>query len=171
MKKTVYIIAVVWSLITLGICFYNENIFTKGEEVLLKIVPYDPRDFLRGDYVTLHYDIDNIELAADKRPEVNYEKTAYVILKRDEKGHGTAKDIQYSKPKDELFIKGHIRSVRFNKKTRKALYNMDYKNIDRYYLKEGSGRKLEKRLQKYGGYARIYIAPNGNARVKKIIAQ
>ena len=81
MKKTVYIIAAIWTLITLGIFMYNEIHLAKGEEVILKVIPYDPRDFLRGDYVTLNYEINNIETSGKRIPKVNYEKPVYVILK------------------------------------------------------------------------------------------
>ena len=51
MKKYVYIIVVIWALLAGGITAYNENLLRKGEEILLKVSPVDPRDFLRGDYV------------------------------------------------------------------------------------------------------------------------
>ncbi len=171
MKKTVYIIAIVWSLITLGIVFYNESIFSHGETVLLKVRPFDPRDFLRGDYVSLQYDINRLTFSAENSPKVNYHKTAYVILEKDKDGHASAKGITYSKPEDKLFIKAQINSYMRDRKKKQATYYVDYKDIGRYYMKESTGLKLENKLRKNGGYAQVYIAPNGNARIKKIITE
>lgn len=47
MKKYVYIIVLIWALLAGGITAYNENLLRKGEEILLKVSPVDPRDFLR----------------------------------------------------------------------------------------------------------------------------
>ena len=60
MRKIVIAIALIWLGIVSGILFYNEMLIVNGQEVLLKIVPVDPRDFLRGDYVSLHYDINEM---------------------------------------------------------------------------------------------------------------
>ena len=45
MRKIVIAIALIWLGIVSGILFYNEMLIVKGQEVLLKIVPVDPRDF------------------------------------------------------------------------------------------------------------------------------
>lgn len=169
MKKTVYIIAAIWTLITLGIFMYNEIHLAKGQEVLLKVIPYDPRDFLRGDYVTLNYEINNIETSGKRIPKVNYEKPVYVILKKDAKGVASATDITYLKPENRLFIKGQLAHVRLDRDKEKVFYRIQYNNIERFYVKEGKARKLEKSLQRNGGYAKIYLTRSGNARIKEII--
>ena len=45
MKKIIIAIALIWLGIVSGILFYNEMLIVNGQEVLLKIVPVDPRDF------------------------------------------------------------------------------------------------------------------------------
>ena len=167
MKKTVYIIAAVWTLITFGIFGYNEMHFIKGKEVILKVVPYDPRDFLRGDYVTLNYEINNIEFHGKKIPKVNSEKPVYVILEKDSRGVASAVDITNQKPENELYIKGNLYSMRQHKE--KTAYRIHYANIDRFYMKEGTGKKLEKDLQKNGGYVKVFISSGGKARIKEKI--
>ena len=76
MKKIIIAIALIWLGIVSGILFYNEMLIVNGQEVLLKIVPVDPRDFLRGDYVSLHYDINempkNSKYYGEYRDEFKY---------------------------------------------------------------------------------------------------
>ena len=73
MKKYVYIIVLIWALLAGGITAYNENLLRKGEEILLKVSPVDPRDFLRGDvYVVLNKNSDetySIKKITNKKPE------------------------------------------------------------------------------------------------------
>ena len=169
MKKTVYVIAAIWTLITLGIFVCNEMHLAKGEEVILKVIPYDPRDFLRGNYLTLNYEINDIEFPGTAIQNINYENPIYVILKKNAKGVASAVDITYLKPENKLFIKGQLAHVRLDRDKEKIFYRIKYNNIDRFYVKEGNAKKLEKSLQKNGGYAKIYLTRNGNARIKEIM--
>lgn len=43
-----------------GGILYFENIRTNGTQVILRTEPVDPRSLLRGDYVILDYEIDDI---------------------------------------------------------------------------------------------------------------
>lgn len=50
-------------LLIAGVFFYllnsNETLMKKGEVLVLKLAPADPRSFMMGDYMTLNYDINN----------------------------------------------------------------------------------------------------------------
>ena len=151
MKKLIYIIILIWALIAGSVTAYNEIILSRGKEILLKVMPVDPRDFLRGDYVTLRYDINTFKRNNDLHGNV------YVVLgKNPEETYGIER-ITYQKPKTEIFLKGE----KYGKR-------IDYKSIQQYFVQEGEGRKLEKQLAK-GGLARISVDKNGNARIKEII--
>ena len=60
-KKSKFFLAVAIQLVIILLLLITKiSIFSGGEEVLLKIAPVDPRDPLRGDYVTFRYDISDI---------------------------------------------------------------------------------------------------------------
>lgn|GEM_PF-342895 len=74
-------------LILVGMIVGKVFVLQTGESVLLKIVPVDPRDLFRGDYVTLSYDLSSIPTYAP--PSVRSAPpgtTVYVTL---EKGSGS----------------------------------------------------------------------------------
>lgn len=64
------------------------SILRNGKEVLLKTVPVDPRDLLRGDYVILSYDISWLPpaLFKDGLPTAPAEATVFVRLAKQPDG-------------------------------------------------------------------------------------
>ena len=138
MKKYVYIIVVIWALLAGGITAYNENLLRKGEEILLKVSPVDPRDFLRGDYVSLSYEINTAPESSKLRGDV------YVILNKNSD--------------NTIFLRGEKHGRRIT-----------YKGIQQYFVKEGNGREMEKKLLQ-GGIAKVSVDRNGYARIKEVSA-
>lgn len=58
------IVVIMQILVILTIAIYKNSISTTGREVFLQIAPVDPRDYLRGDYVTFRYqEISSIDLS------------------------------------------------------------------------------------------------------------
>ena len=99
MKKYVYIIVVIWALLAGGITAYNENLLRKGEEILLKVSPVDPRDFLRGDYVSLSYEINTAPESSKLRGDV------YVILNKNSDKTFGIKEITNKNPENTILSK------------------------------------------------------------------
>ena len=100
MKKYVYIIVLIWALLAGGITAYNENLLRKGEEILLKVSPVDPRDFLRGDYGSLRYEINTASENSDLRGDV------YVVLNKNSDKTFGIKEITNKKPENTVFLRG-----------------------------------------------------------------
>lgn len=126
-EKYVYIIVVIWALLAGGITAYNENLLRKGEEILLKVSPVDPRDFLRGDYVSLSYEINTAPESSKLRGDV------YVILNKNSDKTFGIKEITNKKPENTIFLRGEKHGRRIT-----------YKGIQQYFVKEGNGREMEK---------------------------
>ncbi len=63
-------------------------ILRSGTEVLLKTTPVDPRDFLRGDYVVLNYEISSVpaQTVVGGLPTIPGEQTLWVRLKKQPDG-------------------------------------------------------------------------------------
>ena len=107
MKKIIIAIALIWLGIVSGILFYNEMLIVNGQEVLLKIVPVDPRDFLRGDYVSLHYDINEMPKNSKYYGEYRHFK-GFVTLKKQKDGTFIVDEVLETKPQKQLFLKGEV---------------------------------------------------------------
>lgn len=123
------------------------SILRNGVDVLLKTVPVDPRDLLRGDYVVLSYDISNIPAdkvtggfpteATDAQVSVRLEKQADGFWTISEASFGTLA------PKEGTVI---ARSSPFyfypTPDNLASSVNVEY-GIERYYVPEGEGLVLE----------------------------
>ena len=58
-SKALYAYLVVLLLVFCTMVGMNEYTLIHGHKLMLKTVPVDPRDLLRGDYVILDYEISN----------------------------------------------------------------------------------------------------------------
>jgi uncharacterized membrane-anchored protein len=112
-----------------------------GQEVRLQTAPVDPRDMLYGDYVTLNYDISNIDLSQfDQSPKRG--DTVYVVLKK-EGQYDQLVSVYLHKPSissEQSIVKGRVESV--NQNPNAQLVHVVY-GFERYYVQEGTGKELE----------------------------
>jgi uncharacterized membrane-anchored protein len=124
----------------------NFAVLAFGERVLLETIPVDPRDILRGDYVTLGYGIsfpdDEILKSALGDEDFDYGRRysgreIFVTLQRDEKGIGTVKSVSMTRPSSELYLRGVITN---------RWSGIGY-GIGTYYVPEGTGREIEDRIR------------------------
>lgn len=112
MRMKFLAIVLIQAMLLAGMIAYKQYWLTRGERILLRTVPVDPRDIFRGDYVQLRYDISSIDL--DKLPaheSLKINENIYVIVGKDT--DGTFKAISVSKllSKDKTFIMGKITNV------------------------------------------------------------
>jgi uncharacterized membrane-anchored protein len=125
-----------------------------GEDVQLKLVPVDPTDILRGEYLTLRYDISTLDKNLNDTPFTSGENV-YVSLSRDT----PARALRYSHIKPEgLYIAG--------------VYWDDWRGTikfgtEQYFIPEGTGGAVNFRDGEYT--ALVKIDGRGNARVQKIL--
>jgi uncharacterized membrane-anchored protein len=123
------------------------SILRSGVDVVLKTVPVDPRDLLRGDYVILAYDISTIP--ADKItggfPTEAMDAQLSVRLEKQSDGFWGVAEASFGPlaPKDGSVI---ARSAPFyyypTPDNPPSSLNVEY-GIERYYVPEGEGRVLE----------------------------
>lgn len=75
------------------------KILTKGAEVILKTKPVDPRDFFRGHYARLNFDISRVKKPDQKTtPLSKNNATIFVRLKADSDGFWQAVSVHNTKP-------------------------------------------------------------------------
>ena len=161
LKKITIFICGIWLAIVAIWIMQAEITLKTGREVLLKTVPVDPRDMLMGDYVILNYEISQVPIDNSQNFTCDINKVLYVILKTNSNNIASIKEVSYELPKGELFLKGKIKSCSLSNKRIKY-------GIESYYVKEGSGRKLEKDLRE-GALVKVSISKNGNAKIKEIL--
>lgn len=159
MKKIVLGIIIFWTIIFAIFVLSNVFPLLTGREVLLKTVPIDPRDLLRGDYVVLSYEISMPQSL--KTDNLESDSTIYVVLKVDDNNIATVDYVSKEMPHNEFFIKGKVR----NKWRARVEYG-----IESYFVKEGTGRKIERELVK-GAFAKVIIDKNGKAKIKGLVTQ
>lgn len=77
-------ILIVVALQTLALAYMiydRQAMLNAGRTVTLKVVPVDPRDIFRGDYVILSYDISRLDLSKiDGEDKFDYNDTVFVTL-------------------------------------------------------------------------------------------
>jgi uncharacterized membrane-anchored protein len=106
-----------------------------GQRALLETVPIDPRDFLRGDYVTLDYRISRIPDAL--LPDEDHARRSgardghfYVTLDIDDRGVATVSSVSRERPSSGTYLRGRLGEGRSN--------TVDY-GLGVYYVPENTG--------------------------------
>jgi uncharacterized membrane-anchored protein len=174
-KQTKFILAIALQiLIIFGIVIFKMAVLTSGTEILLKIEPVDPTDWLRGDYVTFQYKISNLDSYLFSNEQIKNGDTVYVILHQSRK-YWTAQKVQKTKPStdDQIFIKGKVANgglesqadlfpqQRFSNSRIYIVYG-----IEEYYIPEGKGREFS--FLDKESFAKVSVDENGNAVLKQI---
>ncbi|MFS1513801.1 GDYXXLXY domain-containing protein [Chengkuizengella sp. SCS-71B] len=140
-KRGWFIIALILQVcFLLSISLSNYSVEWFGEELRLKTVPVDPRDLFYGDYVILHYEINDIPKTLWQEvnlPDIGEKLTIGLI---EEKGYYTVASIGHVKPKDA--VEAHIYLEAVVSKIRPNSIFVEY-GIEKYYVPEGEGRELE----------------------------
>jgi uncharacterized membrane-anchored protein len=144
-----WIAAIVVALLqTIVLGYWIESraaILAYGTDVLLKTAPVDPRDLLRGDYVTLNYDISRVPLATlvGARPENAANRVLFVRLQRGKDGFWSVVESSFSPlaAKQDTVILKTMPLTRQPLEGQEAI-QVDY-GIERYYVPEGKGHDLE----------------------------
>ncbi|MDR1520387.1 MAG: GDYXXLXY domain-containing protein [Planctomycetota bacterium] len=130
------------SILPLAVLLYlpasRSIILAFGEPVLLEARPVDPRDWLRGDFVVLGYEI--AARAAAAIPSAwdvdgdRFRDEVYVTLEKDGDGIGAVKEVSRSRPAAGLYLAGTLDG--------RWAVDIDF-GIGAYYVQEGTGGELE----------------------------
>ncbi|MHA7773775.1 GDYXXLXY domain-containing protein [Roseibium sp. M-1] len=111
---------------------------SSGQTVRLAVIPVDPRDLLRGDYVIINLAIGRVSMDVPGSDTVVAGDTVFVGLAVS--GDGPAEPVAVSKTREDagdLAIAGTVLSV-LNDEVR-----IDY-GIDAFFLPEGEGLEIER---------------------------
>lgn len=151
-------------LVIFAIIIYKVSILLSGTDIILRVQPVDPRDFLRGDYVQLRYEINRLDLNA-VAANGKFNRGASVYVELESKGaYHIPKAISRTKPETAYVIKGTVTSESGSS------LNVSY-NIESYFMPEGKARALENVIRgRSSSDVRIGVKvdKSGNALIHKI---
>lgn len=167
-KQTKFIIVIAFQLIIIfSLLIFKVAVLTGGTEVVLKIRPVDPRDPLRGDYVTFRYDISTVSPYLFSYSPIKTGDTIYLPLEKQGDYWRPVKGIKKYKLEEEntLFIKGKIATDGLE--TRELNPNSSIRvlyGIEEYFIPEGVGQNFNFRQ----AAVRVSIDKDGNAVLKQL---
>ncbi len=139
------------------------RIVKTGREIVLPIVPVDPRDLFKGDYVRLGFPISTIPATARKGEGLEDAQAAFVTIEQGADQGWSVVEIDKTYPKtvaaNQLVLRarppggwgwrGNFRIVRYG--------------IERYYVPEGKGGDLEKLAREKKLAVLVAVDKRGNA--------
>lgn len=141
-------------------------LLSNGREITLPIVPVDPRDLFRGEYVRLGYDVNTVPAMLLVGPPPPRNATFYVTLEKNPQGGWTPVKVTAARPNetnpDRVVLKARSRFP-FASGTRVTY------GIESYFVPEGQGRRLEDLAREKRMAARIAVDGRGNAAIKGLV--
>jgi uncharacterized membrane-anchored protein len=170
-ERTLLVVGVAFQLLVLvGMIVRHEMPYWTGETILLRVVPVDPRDMFRGDYVTLGYDfsripaggIPGLDTSHDYSREPNGAgQTVYVSLTPEADGkHWRAASFSVNPPTSGKYIRGTITN-----------WNQIQFGIESYYVQEGEGQRYEDAVKNQTLSAKVSLAPDGTAALRGLMIE
>jgi uncharacterized membrane-anchored protein len=155
--------------------FDRARILRDGSEIMLQTRPVDPRDFLRGDYVVLSYDISSLPARAlQGKPAPGRRPTVYVKLAPKADGFYEAlavDDEPMPVSGNEVMIEGHATSGtgcggilnHFCERLTIAY------GLEQFFVPEGEGRELEKARNEGKVAVVAAVTRSGRAAIKRLL--
>lgn len=174
-RRTGLLIAALAQVGVLGYIFAERvRLLTSPTEIVLPVVPVDPRDLFRGDYVILGYDITTIKAPPEVVKEVDLHGQFNVLIEKgaDERWTGTlvGAKVPATTP-GQLVVKARLAPNQFR---RGGLLRTDgvlrvRYGIESYFVPQHSGRALEKQAQERKLSILAAVGSNGELAIKGLM--
>jgi uncharacterized membrane-anchored protein len=131
-----------------------------GDTLLLRVVPVDPRDFFRGDYVILTYDFTTQRPAGEVQfDESSAGRDIFVTLVPDQDGrHWRTSSVSWTPPESGPFLRGTVDQSLRNEF-----------GIGQYFVQEGQGKEYEDAARSGTLSAEIALTSDGAATLTRLI--
>lgn len=165
--------AVLQSLVIGWTVWDRARLISGGREIRAAVVPVDPRDVFRGDYVVLGYGFggrNDIVLPQGTREG----DTVYVLLKREGPSDWKRAGVSASKPEeatpDEIAVKAIAEDLRAPRAGDSAAIGGLRYGIERFYVPEGEGRAIESLVREQRVVAVLAVGSDGRMALKSLEA-
>lgn len=151
------------------------RVLRDGVEVTLQTRPVDPRDFLRGDYVVLGYDITQLPTGSLRdQPSGERHPLVYVKLAPNPDGVYQAVSVHAAPvavTSPEVLIRGRATyGATCGSKSNVFCENVTLRyNLESYFVPEGEGRKLEDLRNQRKLSVVAAVLPSGRAAIKRLL--
>jgi uncharacterized membrane-anchored protein len=151
------------------------QVLRDGTEVTLQTRPIDPRDFLRGDYVVLGYDITQLPAGALRnQPSGERHPLVYVKLAPNADGIYQAVSVHAAPiavTSPEVLIRGRTTyGATCGSKSDLFCETLTLRyNLESYFVPEGEGRKLEDLRNQRKLQVVAAVLPSGRAAIKRLL--
>lgn len=153
-------------------------IMRDGREVLLKVEPVDPRDFLRGDYVRLGYDIALLPSSLFSNPPTEAQSAAAepVLVRLAQQSDGYWRPVSATvgdtptqpAQADQVDLRGMLNGYLSSNADGLGTVGVDY-GIERYYVPQGEGLEIEKNMAIRPFGILLAVADDGTPQIKALM--
>jgi len=127
---------------------------TSGPSIVVKVVPVDPRDLLRGQYLSLSYEFSRPWDSTAARLQIPSGAPVWVVLRREGAFH-VPKRLSLERPAppdpDEVALRGRARGARY------------VFGVEQYFVPEGTATPPVSDLT-----VRLRVGPTGTARIEQV---
>jgi uncharacterized membrane-anchored protein len=154
--------------------FERMRLLSTGREITLPIIPVDPRDLFRGEYVELGYAVGRVPARLLEGPPPSPNSPFYVTLEKAPDGTWAAIKLTRDRPQetgpDWIVLKGRSRFgwLALNASDPNAVNSVRY-GIEQYFVPQGEGPRLEALARDKKLAALIAVDGSGNAAIKGIL--
>jgi uncharacterized membrane-anchored protein len=142
-----------------------------GKEIVLPIIPVDPRSLFRGDYVRIDFPVTMV--SSDLFPKSDKQRQAapiYVTLQRDGESWKPVA-VNEAKPvagPDQTIMHGRLAYNWWPSGRTQSQVRINY-GIERYYVQEGKGLDLEKAARDKKLAVLVAVDSKGRSAIKGLI--
>lgn len=152
------------------------SLLKSGREITLKVVPVDPRDIFRGDYVVLGYDLTSVTRVTARDgalpKTINSGAMAYVTITPDAEKGWVAAAISDAFPKEvrpsDAVLRGYVTGVSGDETSDSRTVRVRY-GIESYFVPEGEGLEIEKQVRDKKIEALVAVDGSGNSALKALM--
>jgi uncharacterized membrane-anchored protein len=166
------IVALAQTGVLAGMVIDRTRLIKTGREITLPIVPVDPRDLFRGEYVRLGYDAGNVPLRLLEGPTPRRNDAFYVVLEKKEGDAWQPVKVLRAMPQEaapeRIVLKA--RSLWAWPKTYHANATIRVRyGIESYFVPQGDGPRLEQMAREKKLAALVAVDRGGNAAIKGLV--
>jgi len=165
------VVALVQTAALASIVYGRVSLLRDGREIVAEVVPVDPRDIFRGDYVILGYAFGRADVAVP--PGTVQGDTVYVTLKPVgiEQWEVVGASATNDTPQDpaQVVLKGIVSYVSAAATATEPPKASVRYGIESYFVPEGTGLELEQQVRDKKISAVLAVGPSGDVAIKALV--